>query len=482
MSNNGSKVLAVDDNDDALYALEQVLVLNGFEVVTASGGEEAFEKARSTRPDVILLDVMMPRINGYQVTKRLKEDKELRFIPVILLTARDSLDDIVLGLENGADGYVAKPYRPEELVARVKAALRLKAVYEQLQSSEHRNEELLEQISSPYNFTNIIGNSPAMTQIIKLLEKVVQVDSPVLITGPSGTGKELVARAIHFNSRRKVQPFIPVNCAALQESLLESELFGHTRGAFTGAVRDKAGLFQAANKGTLFLDEVGEMAQSVQAKLLRVLQEGTFLPVGSTTEQHSDVRIVAATNRDLQKMVDQGTFREDLYYRLNVINISLPPLHERREDIMPIVNHLLGKLSEQRHTKTRIVSPEAATFLMEYSWRGNVRELQNEIERMLILGQEDEELGVELLSSRIREAVQGRPADIEDGTPLSPLAFASNQKTLKEAVMQLERAMIRSALMRTGGNKSTAAKELGISRSSLITKVQEYGLDKPPTL
>ncbi|MFN8389348.1 MAG: sigma-54 dependent transcriptional regulator [Bdellovibrionota bacterium] len=463
-------ILAVDDNADALFALEQVLLKHGFRVVTAENGEEALEKARTERPAVILLDVMMPRVDGYQVTARLKADPELRFIPIILLTAKDSLEDIIKGLDRGADGYINKPFRPEELVARLRAALRLRNIYEELRRTESRNTQLLEQISSPFNFSNIIGRSPAMKQVISLLEKVVDVDSPVLITGPSGTGKELVARAIHFNSKRKVGPFIPVNCAAISEGLLESELFGHVKGSFTGAVKDKIGLFQAADHGTLFLDEVGEMLPALQAKLLRVLQEGTFLPVGATSERQADVRILAATNRDLSEMVEKGTFREDLYYRLNVINISLPPLKERREDIMPIVDNLLRKLADQRNTRAKSVTPAAANMLVEYKWRGNVRELENEIERMTILGADEEALGPELLSTRIRESVEKRP---EDGST----TFSTAGKTLKQAIEEVERKMIQEALGRLGGNKSSAAKELGISRSSLIAKVQEYGLE-----
>ena len=466
MDQPGDLILAVDDNADALYALEQVLLHNGFRVITADSGEQALKRAKADHPAVVLLDVMMPKMDGYQVTMRLKADPELKFTPVILLTAKDSLDDIISGLERGADGYIIKPFRPEELVARLRAALRLRAVYEELRVAENRNVDLLEQLSSPYNFSNIIGRSPAMKQVISLLEKVVHVDSPVLISGPSGTGKELVARAIHFNSKRKVGPFIAINCAALNESLLESELFGHVRGAFTGAIKDKAGLFQAADKGTLFLDEVGEMPPSLQAKLLRVLQEGTFIPVGSTAERHSDTRILAATNRDLVQMIETGQFREDLYYRLNVINIVLPPLHERREDIMPIVDNLLSKLSVKRQTKTKNLSPETASLLTEYKWRGNVRELENEVERMLILGQDDSVLGPELLSSRIREG---------GGEEIS--AFSTSGKTLKQAVEQLERKMIKETLTRLGGNKSGAAKELGISRSNLIAKVQQYDLD-----
>lgn len=319
-----------------------------------------------------------------------------------------------------------------------------------------------------YDFSSIVARSPAMKSVIALLEKVVNVDCPILITGPSGTGKELIAKAIHHNSLRKNKTFIAVNCAALNENILESELFGHTKGSFTGAIRDKQGMFQAANGGTLLLDEVGEMALNIQAKLLRVLQEGTFIPVGGVSEHQVNVRILAATNRDLAEMVEQGTFREDLYYRLNVLNIKLPPLYERKEDIMPIVDHLIDKLAEQKNFKKKAISNEAANMLQEYKWRGNVRELKNEIERMLILGQDVEVLGAELLSEQVKKI------------PHDPLCEQHTERTmsLKQAVESLERQMIKEALQRQGGNKTNAAKELGISRSNLISKVQEYGLEK----
>lgn len=319
-----------------------------------------------------------------------------------------------------------------------------------------------------YDFSSIVARSPAMKNVIALLEKVVNVDCPILITGPSGTGKELIAKAIHHNSFRKNKTFIAVNCAALNENILESELFGHTKGSFTGALRDKQGVFQAANGGTLLLDEVGEMALGIQAKLLRVLQEGTFIPVGGVAELKVNVRILAATNRNLSEMVELGSFREDLYYRLNVFNIKLPPLYERKEDIMPIVDRVLSSLSEQKQCKKKEISHEAANMLLEHKWRGNVRELKNEIERMLILGQDEEVLGTELLSDQIKQIAYDVPPEIQLEKTFS----------LKLAVESLEKQMIKEALQRQNGNKTNAAKELGISRSNLISKVQEYGLEK----
>ena len=467
------KVLAVDDNEDSLFSLKLLLEKNDFECVTTSNSDEALALIEATSPDVVLLDVMMPRQSGLVLTKKIKSDPQLRYIPVILLTARSGLEDIVEGLENGADGYISKPFASEELIARVKAALRTAAVYSELKSSNTSNDRMLEEISSPYNFEKIVARSPAMKGVIELVKKVVRVDSPVLITGPSGTGKELIARAVHYNSDRKKRPFIPVNCAALNENLLESELFGYVKGSFTGAVKDKIGLFQAAHGGTLFLDEIGEMSPLLQAKLLRVLQEGTFIQVGGVSEKEVDVRIIAATNRDLKAMTEKGTFREDLYYRLNVISIVIPPLHERKEDIMPIVESFLSKLSAKRKVEAKLITPEVENLFLEYRWRGNVRELENEVERMLILGQDDQVLGKDLVSSHIKGG---------DATEAGGVSKESNpipddgSLNLKLAVERLEKKFIREALKRFDGNKSRAADELGISRSSLISKAKDYGV------
>lgn len=460
-------ILAVDDNEDALYALEKMLSHNGFCVETATSGAEAIEKAKNNPPQLLLLDVMMPGMDGLEVTRRLKTDPELKFVPIILLTAKDSLQDVVRGLDNGADGYITKPFKPEELLARTRAALRLKRVYEELQSSEKSNTRLRKELSARYNFSSIIGESSSMKSVFSLVEKVARSNSPVLIEGASGTGKELIARAIHFNSERKNQVFIAKNCAAFSEHLLESQLFGHKKGAFTGAVKDQEGLFEAADGGTLFLDEIGEMDLALQAKLLRVLQEGTFMPVGSMEERSADVRIIAATNRDLRSMSEEGNFREDLYYRLNVVGVALPKLEERREDIPLLITHFLEKHAEKRGGKPKPISEKAMALLVGSSWRGNIRELENEIERMLILGVDEEILGVELLSPRVAASEVTGSDSVE----------LSEQGDLKSAIESLERRMIADALEETKGNKTTAAKKLGISRSNLISKVKQYGLE-----
>lgn len=468
MKEDKPRILAVDDNRDALYALERILVHHGYEVQTAGSGAEAIIAAREHRPSLVLLDVMMPQMDGYQVTRTFKQDEELKYVPLFLLTAKSSLEDVVRGLDQGADGYITKPFHPEELLSRIRSALRLRGLYEELRSTKEENESLRKAVSSRYDYRNIIGESAGMKGVFRLLEKVSEAESPVLITGASGTGKELIARAIHFNSARKSGPFVAKNCAAFSEHLLESELFGHVKGAFTGAVKDKKGLFEAADKGTLFLDEIGEMSPVLQAKLLRVLQEGCFTPVGSVTERHADTRVVAATNRDLEEMVSKGGFREDLYYRLNVININLPPLSERREDIALLVRHFLEQRAHERGQQVKEISTEVMEMLCAYSWRGNVRELENEVERLLILAGSEGEITVELLSSRI----------VEDFRRGAGGANQGEQGSLHSAMESLERQMILDALERSKGNKSSAAKALGISRSNLISKVQQYGLDR----
>ncbi|MCO6429554.1 MAG: sigma-54-dependent Fis family transcriptional regulator [Deltaproteobacteria bacterium] len=458
-------ILAVDDNQEALFALEQLLSSNGYHVVTASTGDQALEQARVNTPELILLDVQMPGPDGLEVTRRLKADPQLRYSVVVLLTAKDSLEDVVAGLEQGADDYIKKPFKSEELLARVKAALRLKETYRELQSKDLQLRELARNDAKRASFDNIVGASQPMRELYSLIEKVADSDASILISGESGTGKELVATALHYRSSRREMPFVAQNCSAFNENLLESELFGHVRGAFTGAIRDKQGLFEIADKGTFFLDELGEMSPALQVKLLRVLQEGTFIPVGGTKAKQVDVRVVAATNRDLLKMVQEGTFREDLYYRLNVVNLKIPPLRERASDIPLLAEHFLRVQAERKGTRRKRLEPEAIEAIMRYSWPGNIRQLQNEIERLVLMSGADEVIPAALLSTQIQAQGGGVEKNQEDPA------------TLKDAVEQVEREMILKTLKRLNWNKSEAAKELGVSRSSLIAKVQSYGLE-----
>lgn len=340
-------------------------------------------------------------------------------------------------------------------------------LYVEVEKREDRIRELNKEIGSRYKYDSMIGRSKPMQALYMLLDKIKSADSTVMIQGENGTGKELIAKSIHYNSLRKDKPFIIQNCSAFNDNLLESELFGHVKGSFTGAIKDKKGLFEMADKGTFFLDEIGDTSPQMQVKLLRVLQEGTFTPVGSTEMRKVDVRIVAATNRNLREMVENGTFREDLYYRLNVINIRVPPLRERKEDIPVLAEFFLQKVSDDNNLSRKTLVKRALELLYDYPWPGNVRELQNEIERIVVLAGEDSKITPEMLSPKLLEQVGANKAQ---GSRL--------QGKLKDAMEELEKDMIREGLRRTGWNKSKLAKELGISRAGLIMKVEKYDLDK----
>ncbi len=336
----------------------------------------------------------------------------------------------------------------------------------------NKKDEAIQTLSSElrdrYKFENIVGKSGPMEEVFELLEKVCQSESTVLVNGESGTGKELVARAIHYNGPRKDKPFVVQNCSAFNDNLLESALFGHVKGSFTGAMRDKKGLFEVADSGTFFLDEIGDMSPALQVKLLRVLQEGTFTPVGGTAPREVDVRVIAATHKDLAKLVEEGKFREDLFYRINVIRVQVPPLRERKDDLPVLIDHFLRKHARPG-MRCRALSKEALKAVESYSWPGNIRELENEIERLLVLGGDQEEIPVELLSARVRDGA-GR---------LGRIGRLPTSGNLHNAVEELERAMIQQGLARTKGNRSLLARQLGVSRSNLILKIEKYGLTAP---
>lgn len=336
--------------------------------------------------------------------------------------------------------------------------------HKNLHDQKAKMDELSGELGTRYGFDNMIGKAASMQQMYRLLERVCDSETTVLVQGENGTGKELISKALHYNSRRKKNKFIIVNCGAFNENLLESELFGHIKGSFTGAVKDKKGLFEAADGGTLFLDEIGDTSMQMQVKLLRVLQEGTFTPVGSTQLKSADVRILAATNKDLKKMVKEGTFREDLYYRLNVINVQVPPLRDRKEDIPILAEHFLAKFSGKERTK--VIEKECMSRLLDHSWPGNVRELENEMERLCVLAGDDQLVTSDLLSNNIKESSSAQ----------FPGLRVSGR--LKDAIEDLEKQLIVEGLERTGWNKSRLAKELGISRAGLIMKVEKYGLEK----
>ena len=379
-------------------------------------------------------------------------ERAIERIPVMSVTEVEKISDLLEFGVNEIANYEAELNKKDQTIA-----------------------VLSTELSEKYKFENIIGKSGPMIEVFKLLEKVCNSDSTVLINGDSGTGKELVARAIHYNGPRKDKPFVVQNCSAFNDNLLESALFGHTKGSFTGALRDKKGLFEVADQGTFFLDEVGDMSPALQVKLLRVLQEGTFIPVGGTSPRDVDVRVIAATHKDLSQMVAKGEFREDLFYRINVIRIQVPPLRERRDDLPVLIDHFFRK-HRREGQKVRGLSNEAFAVLQAYHWPGNIRELENEIERLLVLGSDLDLIPGDLISSRIRDAVTPSAQSVFTQQSRSSLVLAGK---LNDAVEALEREMISQGLTRTRFNKSRLSRELGISRSNLIIKIAKYGLDRP---
>ncbi len=344
----------------------------------------------------------------------------------------------------------------------------------EISKREARIHALSNQLENRYSYNQMIGKSKPMQELYSMLDKVSASEATVLVQGENGTGKELIARSVHFNSPRKTSSFITVNCSAFNENLLDSELFGHVKGSFTGAIKDKKGLFEAAHNGTLFLDEVGDMSLTMQVKLLRILQQGTMTPVGGVEERKVDVRVIAATNRDLKAMIDEGTFREDLYYRINVINIQVPALRDRKEDIPVLVDHFLLKSCKEKDVQLKQITSRAMEKIFDYQWPGNIRELENEMERLVVLSGTEQKVGPELLSPRIRDAVASGGSGGGGGKGMT-FKFAGR---LRDAMEELEKAMIKEGLRRTKWNKSKLAKELGISRAGLIMKVEKYGLDK----
>ena len=447
------RVLVVDDETGILESLRILLRTEGFAPFTAQGGKQGIERLAELRPDIVLTDVRMPDAGGVQVLSAAKSlDSE---VPVILMTAQASLQSAVQAVNEGAFYYIQKPFRNDELLTILRRAL------------EHRklrveNNTLKQEIKRRERTTSgrPIGRSKSWIEVLRLAEMVAPTDSTVLVTGESGTGKEVIARYIHDLSNRTDNPFLSINCGALPESLLESELFGHVKGSFTGAVKDKTGLFAAAGPGTFFLDEIGETTPATQVKLLRALQQREVIPVGATESVSIDARVIAATNRDLEEEIKRGRFRADLYYRLNVIAIHLPPLRHRRDDVPVLSEAFLQRIASQRGEETKRLSEAALDSLMAYQWPGNVRELENALERAVILSEGDE-IGVTALPDRVTE--RRGEALVSEKTPTTPTLEA------------IERAYIQWVLTNEGGNKSRAAETLGIDPSTLYRKLARYG-------
>lgn len=443
------RILVIDDEEKMCWALERALSHEGYQVVTATRGLQGVKLAQETEPSMVILDLKMPDIDGIEVLKRIKKINP--HIPVIMITAHGTIDTAIEAMKIGAKDYITKPFKLEEIKLQIKQALHLSNL-------EGQVDFLRQELGRKYG--KIVGQSEAMKEVTLMIRQVAKTKTTVLITGESGTGKEIAAVEIHNLSKRADKPFVALNCAALPEQLLESELFGHEKGAFTGSTAKKKGRFEIADKGTIFLDEIGEMPMSMQVKLLRVLQERCFERVGGTETLHVDVRVIATTNRDLAEAISNGTFREDLYYRLNVMRIIMPPLRTRKDDIPLLVNHFLEKFDPSRSKK---ISSKAMKVLTRYNWPGNIRELQNAIERALIVCQGAEiqpvHLPKELLNS-LEETIPPVISLTEEGFSLA----------------DMEKQLIIKALEKHNYNQTKVAKYLGITRPTLIYRLQKYGL------
>jgi two-component system response regulator HydG len=454
-TDNKPSVLIVDDETGILDSLNILLRNEGFTPRTAHGGKAGLAAIAETRPDIVLTDVRMPNVTGVEILAAARQSDP--DVPVILMTAQATLQSAMQAVNEGAFYYIQKPFRNDELIAILRRA------------AEHRNlrvenKSLKQAIkrAERSGVTRPVGVSKSWLEVLRLVETVAPTDSTVLIQGESGTGKEVIARYIHELSTRTEGPFLSINCGALPESLLESELFGHVKGSFTGAVKDKVGLFGASSKGTFFLDEIGETTPSTQVKLLRALQHREVIPVGATEAVPVDTRVVAATNRDLDEEIRAGGFRSDLYYRLNVISLHLPPLRQRRDDIPVLAEHFLNRIAAARNEAPKQLTPEASEVLSEYAWPGNVRELENALERSVILTP-----GPSIGPSSLPERVTERRAEplVSTRTPPNPTLEA------------VERAYIMWVLQSEGGNKSRAAEVLGIDPSTLYRKLSRYGVE-----
>ncbi|MEJ2285372.1 MAG: sigma-54 dependent transcriptional regulator [Desulfobacterales bacterium] len=458
-TNNAPKrLLVIDDEANMRHMLSTVLQKAGYVVETASDGSEGLQLIDAEQYDFILCDIKMPKMGGMDFLKASRD--KIGTSTVIMMSAYGSIETAIEAMKMGAYDYISKPFKTDEVYLTLKKA----EERESLKKENRLLKERIQKIEGDFKFHNMVTRSKAMQSLFQLADKAAQYKTTVLILGDSGTGKELIARGIHFSSERADKPLVPVNCGGIPENLLESELFGHKKGAFTGADRNKKGLFQAAEGGTIFLDEIGELPLSLQVKLLRVLQENEVRPVGDSKSMKIDVRVVAATAKDLEEEVDKGTFRQDLFYRLNVMTIKLPPLNERTEDIPLLCNRFIHQFNKTLDKKVSGLAPEAMSRMLEYAWPGNVRELENSIERAMVVA--DDTL---LLPEHF-------PAEIIDHNGSStPGIF--NGFSLKDAQKVLERKLITKALEETQGNRTRAAKLLEISHPSLLTKIKAYNIN-----
>jgi two-component system, NtrC family, response regulator len=452
-------ILIVDDEKNYPLILSAILEEEGFETFTANSGRDALEILASTDIDLVLTDMKMPSMDGIELLEKIKaKDQDL---PVIMMTAHGTVDKAVEAMQKGAYSYILKPFDNDRLIIYVNKAVGMHRVVKE-------NRQLRDAVTLKYSFGNIIGKSKVMQDVFETIRKVAPASATVLIEGESGTGKELVAKSIHFNSLRRDKPFVAVNCSALAQNLLESELFGHEKGAFTGAVAMKKGRFEMADGGTLFLDEIGELSPNLQVKLLRVLQDKIIERVGGVKSMSVDIRIIAATNKRLKDEMLYGAFREDLYYRLNVVHIVLPVLKDRKEDLGLLVDHFIGKYKDERKSDISItgIDPEVKRLFYEYSWPGNVRELENVIERAMVLCQ-GHTIKVSDLPKEFKNTIDNS-LDIESITA---------DAKLDETLAMIEKKMLERALKLTNNVQSQAAELLGIGKSGLNWKIKKFKLD-----
>ena len=448
-------ILVIDDEQNLRHMLTVVLKKAGYTVSSAADGKEALTLVDTKDFDLILCDVRMPELDGLAFLEEVS-GRSLD-AAIIMMSAYGTIDTAVEAMKLGAADYISKPFKPDEILLKI-------GQIEERNRLRKENIRLRGVLEKTFSFQNIVAKSESMRKIFDTIEKIADYKTTVLITGESGTGKELIARAVHYNGKRKQGPMVAVNCGGLPENLLESELFGHVKGAFTDANKDKTGLFQEAHGGTLFLDEIAELPLTLQVKLLRVLQDELVRPVGGTQSLKVDVRIMAATALDLSRAVKEGTFRDDLFYRINVLSIRVPPLRERKEDIPLLVNHFLEKFQERLKKEIKGVRPDALQALMDYSWPGNVRELENVIERTMVLTEQ-----LEICRDELPDEVQTGSDPIHERLPV-------DSTSLKVNTVALEKTLIQRALKETNNNRTQASKLLEISHPTLLAKMKLYGI------
>jgi len=455
-----ARILVVDDEEIVIRSCLRILGAGGYQVEAVASGREALQKIDEAPFDVLLLDIMMPKMDGLEVLQKVKESHP--DIQVIMVTGLAQVGTAVRAMKLGAFDYLPKPFDPDELTLVVQRALEMRQLVQE-------NLSLRSAIGSKYRLENIIGSSPRMQELYRLIAKCAPTNTTVLLTGESGTGKELIARAIHHNSLRKDKAFVPVDCTSLSENLLESELFGHVRGSFTGAVSDKKGMFEVAHGGTLFLDEVANISLSIQAKLLRVIQEREFRAVGDTRTRPADIRLITATNRDLRTLVSEGTFRDDLFYRINIFPIALPPLRERQEDIPALALHFLKQFGAEHGKKDVEFSESAMNVLMNYDWPGNVRELENTVHRAVILATDKT-----IRQGHLVNVIDMMPR-LDIDVPRTGDELKQVKKTAREkSVEQIEKLFVLEALKRNSWNVTRSAEDTGMQRANFQALMKKH--------